>query len=652
MARESHQVERRGSGSDSRDQSTTPSRRALSTFIPILGWLPTYSRKLLRGDIIAGITLVGLAVPESLGYAQIAGVPVQFGLYALLGGLVGYLLFGASRQLVVGPSAGLAAISAATLATLTSGSGDKYLALSAGLALIVGVIAVLCGVSRLGFVAQFLSEPVLTGFIFGLAASIAMRQAPKLFGVQGGDGDFFERLWQLITHLGETNGWTLVIGVASLALLFGLKHFAPRVPESLVALAFGIIVVALFGLERQGVAIIGPIPSGLPHIGIPALSLGDIGALASGAVGLTLVAYVEHIGAASAFAAKRHDEVRPNQELIGLGVANLAAGLCQGFVVGGSLSKTAANDAAGAGSQMSGLTAAVLTVLTMLFLTPLFQDLPEATLGAVVIAAVWGLMKVSALQRYWRLRRTDFILAGTALAGELVFDVLPGLLIAVVLSLLLLIYRASRPNLSELGRIPGQIDFEDMQRSPEARSIADLLLIRPNEGIFFANATALRTRIIALTHARRPAPQAVVLDLEETGELDVPGVDMLRELYEELHREGIALLLVRVHYPVRAMLDRSGITERIGADHVYPRALAAVRESLLEAGDEGAAELRTLFVDAAQQMCEMTRQRASHASEPERLQLAEASQKLEDIVQTFSDASANVSQDGIAQHRA
>ena len=640
MAAQSHRSGDNGPGAAK--QHAASSRGLLGTYIPILRWLPRYSRMWLRGDIIAGITLVGLAVPESLGYAQIAGVPLQFGLYALLGGLLGYAIFGSSRQLVVGPSAGLAAISAATIAGLAASGSDRYLTLTAGLALLSGVVAILCGLLRLGFVAQFLSEPVLTGFIFGLAASIAMRQAPKLFGIEGGDGDFFQRLWQLITHLGETNGWTLAIGAASLAILFGLKHFAPRVPESLVALAFGILAVSLFGLEQQGVDIVGAIPSGLPHLGLPALSLADIGALISGALALTLVAYAEHIGAASTFAAKHHDEVRANQELIGLGVANLGAGLFQGFIVGGTLSKTAANNAAGARSQVSGLTAALLTLLTMLLLTPLFKNLPEATLGAVIIVALWSLMNVGALQRYWRLRRIDFTLALTALLGELLFDVLPGLLIAVVLSLVLLIYRASRPNLSVLGRAPGRIDFEDVQSSPTVRVIPGLLLVRPNEEIFFANATALREKIVALARASHTKPRAVLLDLEETGELDVPGVDMLRELYDELDRDDITLLLVRVHHTVHTMLDRSGLITQMGADHIYPRALSAVRANLVAAGDEGNAELHALFADAVEQLLDVARQNAGYAGEVERKQLEEASQKLENATQALADSGADL----------
>ena len=300
-------------------------------------------------------------------------------------------------------------------------------------------------------------------------------------------------MWDLLTHLSQTNGWTLLIGAASLAILFGLKRLLPGVPVSLVALVFGILVVSLFSLDHQGVSIVGAIPAGLPHIGIPTLSASDIGTLASAALGLTLVAYAEHIGAASSFAAKHHQDVDPNQELIGLGMANLGAGLLQGFTVGGSLSKTAANDAVGGRTQVAGIAAAALVLLTMLVLTPLFHNLPEATLGAVVIFAVWGLMDVAALRRYWRLRRLDFVLALTALMGELVFDVLPGLLLAVVVSLILLIYRASRPHLAVLGKVPGQHAYASAEQHSEYTTVPGLLIVRVDAPLFFANDTTART---------------------------------------------------------------------------------------------------------------------------------------------------------------
>ncbi|MGH2515635.1 MAG: SulP family inorganic anion transporter [Ktedonobacterales bacterium] len=548
----------------------------IARYIPIFGWLPSYSRRWLRGDVIAGVTLVALAVPESLGYAQIAGVPVQAGLYALFGALVGYALFGSSRQLVVGPSSALAAVSAATIATLAPGGSDRFLALTAGLAFAAALVALVAGLARLGFIAQFLAEPVLTGFIFGLSMTIAIRQAPKLFGITGGEGNFFQRLWDLLTHLGQTNGWTLAVGVASLAILFGSKRLVPSIPASLAALVFGILVVSFFGLDHYGVAIVGAVPAGLPPIGLPALHLSDIGTLLSAALGLTLIAYAEHIGAASSFAARHHQDIDPNQEFIGLGAANLAAGVCQGFAVGGSLSKTAANDAAGGRTQIAGLAAAVLVLLTMLVLTPLFHNLPEATLGAVVIFAVWGLMDVGALRRYWRLRRLDLVLALTALAGELVFDVLPGLLLAVALSLILLIYRASQPHLAVLGKVPGQHAYASVEQHPEYVTVPGLLIVRVDAPLFFANDTTARAGIRALIREASPPLRAVLLDLETSSTLDTSSADMLAELADELKTMGIALALARVRTPVRTMLELTGLTDTLGKNRIHASIEAGV----------------------------------------------------------------------------
>jgi high affinity sulfate transporter 1 len=609
MATDAHQHPQENQSGRNADHASHAIRQLLSSlsrYIPIVRWLPRYQRSWLRSDVIAGVTLVALAVPESLGYAQIAGLPVEFGLYAVLGALVGYALFGPSRQLVAGPSAALAALSAATVGVLAPSGSSKFIVLSAGLALMAGVIALVAGLLRLGFVAQFLAEPVLTGFIFGLALSIAMRQAPKLFGVKSSDGNFFQRLWGLLTNLGSTNGWTLVIGILSLAILFGLKYLTHGIPEALIAIVFGLLAVSIFGLEQHGVAIVGAIPQGLPHFGLPQWSLSDIGTLISGALGLTLVGYAEHFGAASSFAARHHDEINANQELIGMGMANIGSSVCQGFAVGGSLSKTAANDGAGARSQISGLMAALLVILTLLVLTPLFHNLPEATLGAIVIFAVWGLLDVGALRRYARLRRLDFVLALTALFGELIFDVLPGLLIAVILSLLLLIYRASRPHVAVLGRIadiglPQGKDtplksatdrgaatafaersgaYADIILHPAYTTIPGALILRVDAPLFFANATTVRTSIRELIRQQQPAPQLVLMDIEATSELDTSSADMLAELAAEVNTAGAHLALARVRTPVRAMLDRSGALKAIGEQHLYPSVEQGVADFL------------------------------------------------------------------------
>jgi sulfate permease, SulP family len=437
-------------------------------------------------------------------------VPAQAGLFAAPFLLFGYALFGSSRQLMVGATSASAVMLAGTVAALAGSDPKKYAALMAGLTITVGIIVLLLGIARLGFIKNFLAESVLTGFIFGLALVIIVGQLPKLFGLPRVEGDFFEKLWQVISHLGSTNGWTLLVGVLSLALLFGLERYVPRLPASLVAVVFGILVVAIFGLHTQGVAIVGAIPAGLPALNWPSLALGDYLGLLPGAFGVVLVLYAEHISAAQKFAVKHHYDLDANQELIALGVSNFLAGLFGGFAGGGSLSKTTVNDVAGARTQMSGIVSLVLVLVTLLVLTPLFYYLPEATLGAIVIHAVWGLLDVGALRRYWRLRRTSFVLALVALLGVLVYDILPGLLLAVVLSLALLIYRASRPQGSILGRVPGKQVYADIERHPENERVPGLLIFRLNAPLFFANDAPLRDRIKELVRTNDPTPRAVI----------------------------------------------------------------------------------------------------------------------------------------------
>ncbi len=366
-------------------------------------------------------------MPEALAYASIAGVSPVVGLYAAPGALILYAAFGSSRHLVTGPMAATAALSAAAVGDLAAGDSDAFLQLTITLGIVVGILALAAGIARLGFLASFISEPVLKGFIVGLALTIIIGQVPKLLGVPKGEGDFFEQLWDLLGNLGETSGLTLLVGLLSLVLVVGLKEYAPVVPGSLVAVLFGIVLVHLFDLEPHGVAIVGEIDSGLPSLGLPDVAAHRYLDIAPAAVGVMLVGFAESLGAAKTYAARDHYEIDANRELIGLGVANLGAGLSSGMVVNGSLSKTAVNASAGARSELSGLVVAALTVVTLLFLTGLFEDLPEATLAAVVIAALVELVDVRSLRALYRVRsgvlgpvatRPDFVAAIAALLGR------------------------------------------------------------------------------------------------------------------------------------------------------------------------------------------------------------------------------------------
>ena len=534
----------------------------------LFGSLRGYRRSWLTADVVAGLTVWAVLVPEALAYASIAGVSPVIGLYAAPGALIFYAAFGSSKHLITGPMSATAALSAAAVGTYVAPSSSSFVTFTAALAISTGIVAIVAGLLRLGFVANFISEPVLKGFIVGLALTIMVGQLPKLFGIENGSGDFFEKLWDVVKHLGDTHVLTLVIGLVSLAIVFGLKRLAPAVPGSLVAVLFGIVIVAVFKLEDHGVEIVGHIPRGLPTLGMPDASFPDYVKLLSSGIGIMLVGFAEGLGAAKTYAARDGYEVDPNRELLGLGAANAAAGLSSGMVVNGSLSKTAVNGSAGAHSQISGLIVAALTVVTLLLLTGLFEKLPETTLAAVVIAAVIELVDIPALRRLYAIytrrlgraygvaARPDFIAATAAMLGVMVFDTLPGLFIGIASSLLLLLYRASRPRVAALGKVAGTVShYSDLDRHPDDVSPTGVAVLRVESGLFFANADWVRSRVREA--AAEDGIHAVVLDAEAISFIDVSAVEMLDQLDRDLQRRGVRLLLARDIGQVRDVVRRA-----------------------------------------------------------------------------------------------
>ncbi|HYI35788.1 MAG TPA: SulP family inorganic anion transporter [Thermoleophilaceae bacterium] len=554
--------------------------------LPLFRSLGGYQRGWLRGDLIAGLTVWAVLIPESLAYASIAGVSPVVGLYAAPGALLLYAALGSSRHLVTGPMSATAALSAATVGDLATQGSGHFVTLTAGLAIAVGLAALIAGVLRLGFLASFISEPVIKGFIVGLALTIIVGQLPKLAGIDAGSGDFFEKLWDFVSGLGAIDATTLAVALLSLALVLGLRRFAPSVPGSLVAVLLSIAAVAVLGLDDHGVAIVGNIDPGLPALGLPDLGAGDFGDLAAGAIGVMLVGFAEGLGAAKTYAARHHYDTDPNRELIGLGGANLASGLSSGMVVNGSLSKTAVNGSAGANTQLSGLVVALLTVFTLLVLTGLFEQLPEATLAAVVIAAVIELVDIPSLVRLYRVyarssipgrwvtARPDFVAAAAAMLGVLVFDTLPGLSIGISVSLLLLLYRSARPNVAVLGRVPGTAgQYADLTRHPDNRTVAGVEVLRVESGLFFANADWVRQRIRRA--AAHPDTHTVILDAETVPFVDVTAAQALAQAADDLSEQDVKLVLARDVGQVRDVLHQVG-TSQI---EVYPDVDTAVRES-------------------------------------------------------------------------
>jgi SulP family sulfate permease len=547
----------------------------LQRLLPIATWLPAYRAARLRGDGIGALTAWAIVVPESVAYAQIAGVPPQNAFYAAPVALVAYALFGSSRHLVVGATSAASILSASTVAAVSPDPG-RAVALSAALAIIAGVILIAAGLLRLGFVTNFLPEPALVGFLFGMALIIVVRQAGKLVGVSTGEGDFFQRAWHLLTQVDKWSLATMAVGLGAIAALLLLERLAPKVPASLVVLIAGIALSALLDLDQHGVEIVGHIPSAVPALAIPEVSQHEVAGLLGGGFGLSLIVFAESFSISSRFARQHGYEVDADQEMVAMGAANATAGLVQGFAVSGSASRTAAVEGAGGSSQMVSLIAAVLVLVTAAFLTPLFTDLPEPVLGAIVIVAVRGFLRVEPLRRYWRLDRRSFWVAMAALLGTLVFDLLPGLLIAVAVSLVWFIAATSRPRLAVLGQL-GEGRYGDLLDHPDAATVPGLLLVRPDGPVFFANANPLRLGVLELVRITVPPPRVMVLDLSSSFRLSLPTLDTLTELYEELRQHGIELWLSRVRSTARPSIEASGLADRLGPARLHATVEDAVQ---------------------------------------------------------------------------
>ena len=556
-------------------------------YIPIRNWLPLYKRENLVPDLIAAVTVWGILVPASMAYAEIAGIPPQAGLAASTVALVAYAIFGTSRNLKVAMTSAMAITSAAIVAPLALGDPSLTIGLTAALALLAGIILLIAGIARFGFISDFLSKSVVTGFIFGIALTIIIGQLPKVLGVPGGSGTFFEQLVQLIGNLGLTNPWTLAIGLGAIALILLIRRTSPVIPGALVALVAGILAVSIFDLEQYGVSIVGTIPAGFPAPGLPHVGITAIPFLLAGAVGIVFIAIGESLGIAREYAARHHYEINPDQELIALGSANISSGLFQGATVDATLSSTATGDTAGARTQVSGLITAGLIFLTLILIAPLFRNLPQAVLGAVVIVAVYALLDVAALRSYYFLRRADFWLAVTALLGVIVIGILEGLILAVLLSLVMLLYSASRPHIVVLGKVPGHDGvYGDIVRAPENEPVPGLLILRLDAPLYFFNANVARRGILDLVTAGKDL-RAVILDIGATTDLDLATVDMLRELVDSLKERKIVISFAHVRGPVRDRMEITALTHRIGEDNIFLSLERAVREFQRRFPDEG-----------------------------------------------------------------
>jgi high affinity sulfate transporter 1 len=537
----------------------TSSHRSISTFVPFLNWIRTYDRgKLLRPDVLAGVTVAAFSVPESMAYAGLAGLGPEHGLYASMLALLVYMFFGTSGQLSVGTTSALAIMVAGTLGGFAL-APDEYLAAAQLTAVIAGGIAILAGIFKLGFIVNFISESVLKGFSAGAALYIASSQLSKLFGIEGVQGNFFERVWNVIENLDETNYWTLGLGIASIAALIAFDRFLPALPGSLIVVLASIGLMYVTDLQDKGVKVAGDFPSGLPGLGITSIPTEHISDIIGLAFGCFLLSYVEGIGVAKTFAARHNQPVDANQELFANGAINIAAGVAKGFPVGGSMSRSAVNDAGGAKTPLAGGVAAVLLALVLLFLTGVFAKLPEATLAAVVLVAVRGLIDIPALKRIYRLSRNEFAAAMLTAGGVLTFGMLEGIIIGAGFSLLFLAYRASKPKVDTLGRVPGTNDFASIDRHPNYETIPGTMILRVDGGIFYANADAVKVQIDTLRESADPPVQRLVLDLDNVSGLDLSAADMLASLHSTAEQEGFQLELVGATADLRDTLRKDGL---------------------------------------------------------------------------------------------
>ena len=549
--------------------------------VPVLAWLPAYQRGWLRGDVVAGAVVAALAVPQALGYASLAGAPVQAGLYAVPVALVAYATFGSSRQLVVGPVSTVSVLSGSFLASFGVAGTAQAGAYTAALALASGLVLVGAGFLRIGWVAEFLSKPIVTGFVLGLTILVILNEVPHLLGVPTPQGKVVEKISALGGSLtrGDADLTTVILSAGSLLLLFGGARLAPRVPWGLVLLVVGLGLSTTMDLAAEGVEVVGHVPRGLPTPSLPTVERADLMGLVSAGAALALVGLAEGLSAARLFAGRGGYRVDADQELLASGVANVASGLFSGLGVAGSLSKTAAASEARGRSQMAGLVAAALSLAVIVAIAPALSDLPRAVLSAIVINAVWKLMDFAALRRYAQVRRNDIVAALVAATGVLWFGPLNGLLIAIATSVLGLVYRSSRVHIDVMGRVEGEkAAWGSVSRHRERPTYPGVLVLRVDTPVFWVTAAPVLDAVVSRVDST-PGIRALVLDLEATNQLDVTSLDALTDILHALRDRNVDLYLVRVMWLVRRALKRSGLMEDIGEDHLWHTISQGVREA-------------------------------------------------------------------------
>jgi high affinity sulfate transporter 1 len=543
----------------------------IKQYFPALDWLRRYQPAWLRQDLIAGLTVWAVMVPEAMAYAGIAGVPPLMGLYTVPFPLFAYGLMGTSRTMIVGPDSATALVSGVTVAAIASQGSTEYLALTSAIALLVGIFFLLFGLFKMGWVANFIPVPVMKGFVQGLVWITIMGQIPKLFGLEGGMGNFWQKLAAMLKALPNADLTTMAMGLGSLTVLFLLKRYFSRLPSAFTVAILSIVIVTVLGLENRGLELIGSIDAGLPPLGLPQVSFSQLQGITGGALAIVLLGYAESLGAASAAAVKTGEEIDPNQELISLGPANLLAGISSGFLVVGSLSKTSVAIAAGAKTQITAVVMAILVILTLLFLMPLFQNLPHATLAAIVIEAMVGLANFDYFRQLKRTSPTEFYIAGLAFLCVLCISVLHGIAIGVITSIVLLIHRASHPGVAVLGKLPNTEMYRNIALHPESETLPGLLIFRFNNSLIFPNANYFRTTLTAAINSAKISVKMVLIDAESITLIDVTSLEMLSRLQQELACKQITFAWSRLQDPLRHKMAIAKLDQAIGEENFHDR---------------------------------------------------------------------------------
>jgi high affinity sulfate transporter 1 len=554
------------------------------------GLIPSsYRREWLAKDVVAGIVLSTLLVPQGMAYAELAGLPPITGLYTSVLCLLGYAVAGPSRILVLGPDSSLGPMIAATILPLAGADGDpaRAIALASMLAIMVGAIMVLAAVARLGFIADLISKPTMIGYMNGLALTILIGQLPKLCGFKVDADSFLGELTGFVKGLihGELVAAAAVVGIAGIALILILQRWLPKLPAVLIMVVLAIAATTVFSLADHGVSLVGVLPKGFPPLTIPHIRVDDLGPLFAGALGIAVVSLADTISTASAFAARTGQDVDGNGEMIGIGVANLAAGLFQGFPVSTSGSRTAVAERSGAKTQLTGVTGAAVIIVMIVLVPGLFRNLPSPALAAVVITASLSLADIPGTARLWRQRKAEFLLSITAFLGVALLGVLPGIAIAVGLSILNVFRRAWWPYDTELGRVDGLAGYHDVHIHPDAQRLPGLVIYRFDGPLFFANATTFRDEIRRMARAD-PPPRWILIAAEPITDVDTTASDVLEELDAALNEHGISLVFAELKDPVRGKIERYGLTRTIDPGHFYPTIESALTAYRQETGAE------------------------------------------------------------------